>query len=544
MLFRSYFPIVFSPDGGLALSKSADGCSIRLWDLKAGDCTKTFECLTEDFASVVFSSDGNKILSGGYDGVLRLWDISTGESRQLYKSDSNINSVALSKDGSQALICSNAILSLLGTASDACIQKLDENPNWFDVPTQFCFTPDGEAVSAELSLKVWNLTNGNCIQTMHGHTFSLNNLMYLPNSQKILCGGNDFYLRLWDLSSGICSNIGFGEIVDSGGSIKAFSKDGRFTCYVEIWNPTIFLIDTTTGEHIRSFEGHSKWINSIAFSTDGNKLLSSSGDDSLRLWDVMTGDCIWTQQLPRFSIKSISFSPDGSMALLGGQVGVYAENKTNLRVYEMVSGTCIYEFKGHSKDVYATCFSHDGDYAISGSYDGTIRLWDWDNGIASCFHVLEGHKGSVNTVIFNSNSRMAISGSSDCTLRLWDLKKGECLRIFEGHSSGISCVKISPDMRNVISGDYDGSLIIWNMETGEKQIECYGFDDGTWAVVTPDGRYDSSNNGDCPHLRWTVGMESYSVTKFKERYYTPGLLRQVRDVKDIKDGVKNLAPDL
>jgi WD40 repeat protein len=104
------------------------------------------------------------------------------------------------------------------------------------------------------------------------------------------------------------------------------------------------------------------------------------------------------------------------------------------------------------------------------------------------------------------------------------VKTGECISIFKGHAGFVEDASFTNDSRHVVSGSRDGTIRFWNVETTEEIARCYGFDDGTWAIVAPDGRYDASNDGDCPHLSWIIGLSSYPVTHFKNRFYTPGLL--------------------
>jgi WD40 repeat protein len=189
-------------------------------------------------------------------------------------------------------------------------------------------------------------------------------------------------------------------------------------------------------------------------------------------------------------------------------------------------GACIRVFKGHSDWVTSVAFSLDGRHALSGSNDASLRLWDVTSG--ACIRVFNGHSSWVNSVALSPDGFHALSGSYDTSLRLWDLTSGACIRVFEGHSNWINSVAFSPDGLRALSGSSDGTIRLWDTGSGAELARCYGFTDGSWAIISPDGRYDSSEHGECPHLRWTVGLNSYPVTKFKYRYYTPGLMAKVR----------------
>ena len=151
--------------------------------------------------------------------------------------------------------------------------------------------------------------------------------------------------------------------------------------------------DDAWARQLRSFEGHTSEVDAVAFSPDGALALSGAGDNTLRLWDVATGQC--------------------------------------LRVFE-----------GHTRQVEAVAFSPDGRFALSGSRDATVRLWDLATG--RCLHVLGGHRQDVNSVAFSPCGRYGLSGSDDETLRLWLLESGSCIHIFKGHkeSSHLSGVLV------------------------------------------------------------------------------------------------------
>jgi hypothetical protein len=117
--------------------------------------------------------------------------------------------------------------------------------------------------------------------------------------------------------------------------------------------------------------------------------LSGSYDDTLRLWDVNTGDCLRTFEGHTNAVTSVNLSGDGRYVLSG------SDDKT-LRLWDVETGECLRTFEGHTGNVTSVCLSSDSCYALSGSYDKTIRLWqldweleahdpaDWDEGARPC----------------------------------------------------------------------------------------------------------------------------------------------------------------
>ena len=124
---------------------------------------------------------------------------------------------------------------------------------------------------------------------------------------------------------------------------------------------------------LRVLVGHTGWVLSVCFSPDGRYCLSGSGDRTVRLWEVSTG-----QELRRFQghtdgVWSVCFSPDGRYCLSGSR-------DRTVRLWEVSTGQELRRFQGHTDEVRSVCFSPDGRYCLSGGDDRTVRLWEVSTG--------------------------------------------------------------------------------------------------------------------------------------------------------------------
>jgi len=205
---------------------------------------------------------------------------------------------------------------------------------------------------------------------------------------------------------------------------------------------------------VRSFEGHTKEVQSVALSADGRWALSGSWDNALRLWEVSSGKCLRTFEGHTKSVNSVALSADGRWALSGSQ-------DNTLRLWEVSSGKCLRTFEGHTDWVSSVVLSADGRWALSGGQDNTLRLWEVSSG--KCVRTFEGHTYRVNSVALSGDGRWALSGSDDTTIRLWEVSSGKCLRTFDGHSKWVQSVALSTDGRWALSGSGDRTLRLWDL---------------------------------------------------------------------------------
>ncbi|KAH3455644.1 hypothetical protein KXX05_005656 [Aspergillus fumigatus] len=130
------------------------------------------------------------------------------------------------------------------------------------------------------------------------------------------------------------------------------------------------LWDAATGDLQQTLEGHSGWVNSVAFSPDGRLLAAGLFDDStVRLWDLATGDLQQTLQCHSGSVLSVAFSPDGRLLVSGS-------DDCTVCLWDPTTGDLQQTLRGNSGSVNSVALSPDGQLLASGSSDRTVRLWD------------------------------------------------------------------------------------------------------------------------------------------------------------------------
>jgi WD40 repeat protein len=274
----------------------------------------------------------------------------------------------------------------------------------------------------------------------------------------------------------------------------AFSPNGKLLATGDVNNH--IHIQTADGEQLFVCSGHSGWIRSICFSPDGEILVSSSDDCTVRLWDVQTGQCLKTLHGHTDIVRSISFNPKEAMIASG------SDDKT-IRLWDVNEGECLAVLEGHNGRVRTVSFSPDGQLLASASSDRTIRLWDFHQG--KCLKALQGHRSKIWSIAFHPAGQLLASGSSDRTIQLWDVNTGECLKKLQEHHRAVLSVAFSLDGETIASGSDDQTVKLWKLgdEASFKTLKDHT--SRVWSVTFSPDRHTLATGSDDQTVRlWDV----------------------------------------
>jgi WD40 repeat protein len=204
--------------------------------------------------------------------------------------------------------------------------------------------------------------------------------------------------------------------------------------------------------------GHLGPIESVAFSPNGERVVTGSDDHTARVWDL-SGATPAASVLKGHSgrVNSAAFGPDGKRVVTGSDDGT-------ARVWDLSEATpSVTLLEGHGGAVTSVAFSPDGRHVVSGSTDNTARVWDLSGAIPTAT-VLEGHSGRVNSAAFSPDGKRVVTGSNDGTARVWDLSEAApSVTVLKDHPGWVMSVAFSPDGKQVVTGSLEAR--VWDLSS-------------------------------------------------------------------------------
>ena len=326
--------VKFSEDGTQLVSVSSDG-SLHLWNVDTGRYQLSFS-LGEyiDWMSIIaFSPDSKHLVSNNeFEERVRVWSVETFTQHTILTTPEQVRGLTFSPD-MKKLAGRHFDLTIRVWDAEtmehlSTLQGADRRPDYWPL----VFSSDGKILASRGILKIfgdgneiqlWETDTGAELFTLEGHTGTVSEYTFSPNSKVFASGGEDGIIVLWDVE---------------------------------------------TGKSLLNLTGHTKPISALAFSADSTTLVSGGGNE-IRLWNVRTGDLSGTLDVLG-NVRALAFSPDGKTLASGSGEGP-------IQVWELDPNHKIQTiFTGHQGSIYVLMFSPDGKTLASGSADGTILLWD------------------------------------------------------------------------------------------------------------------------------------------------------------------------
>ena len=574
---------VFSSTGDFQEDSLRQG--IYLWDAANGTMVRKIPLNSESpFADLAFSPDGQTLAAGFEDGNVQLWRVMDGEelfsttgSQLEFSPDGNMLVTMPSSNGNDSHVNvysttggellrqwegQRAIFSptgLLAVENDGAVRVMDIEKgitlHAFNGKSAV-FSADGQdlALLDQGNLKIYQVAEGNLLQTLAGSFETVYTLQFAPDRQTLAMVGE----------APMCPNcmtapqVAVWHISD-GSLVKTEVRDPLWLTYapkegfLAIWtNKRIYFLDPTNGSSVAVFEEYATSVDGIAFSPDNSLLVANSGQPNLlaRLWQL--DDCrlvkmvedpnnpgygyskvafspdsqiLWVQggfwdsqnterwmhldkklaeEAPPYIPSSVSFSPDGSTMAIG-----YLEGY--LQLWNLGEEKLIRKLEGYNGEVVDLAFSPDGstlaavysypDYAIqlwkvpAGERSLTVKGVEWTH---EFMQVVFSPDGQTLTTVAKNEDGMDLG-----TVELWRASNGQ--RLYQLDATGILSVAFSADGKIVATGSYDHTVRLWRTEDGMLLNTLNGHGDYvTDLAFSNTGELLASSSNDGTVILWGI----------------------------------------
>jgi WD40 repeat protein len=490
--------VLFTPDGDRVLSAS-DDTTIRVWNWRTGQVLQTLVGHEGAVTDLQLLSDGLRLLSAAEDGRVRAWDFRTGQNLATYVNlDIPVSALAVNEQQEQLALAAAGRILILDLETRRLIQDWEAHG---DTITRLLWNEEQRCLlSASLdgTVKIWDVkrhapNRPGLITTLDAHPLGVNDIALGPEAEKLLSAGNDHTVKIWTLTNG--RRIQTLEGHRYGVTALAMAHKGRWALSTSA-DHTIGVWDLTLGHRIAALVDHTLPVTALACSSDGRYAVSGAGDKTLKVWDLteVAGSqtrgavgALAAEPGHHAAVSALTVMPDRRCLLSAAEDG-------RLATHDLATGALQEELTIGTPGVNTCAYLSGSKSVLVAANNATLRIVDWET--HKIRHTLEGHLNVVWTVAVTSEGRFAVSGSEDLSLKVWNLESGEEICSLMGHTGGVYAVTVLPGDRQVLSGAADGTVRLWNLDTCEERAVLAGHSDEVWAVVGWGRKHALSGAGD------------------------------------------------
>lgn len=311
---------------------------------------------------------------------------------------------------------------------------------------------------------------------------------------------------------------------------------------------TVRYWDLVSGECLRSFEGHRGSVRAVALSRDNARVLSGGNDRVIKVWDTETGECIQNVECKGGEIHALQWSRNSDIiAVAAGRDGFYT--------YRTRGGKFLAHHQVHSSPVTTLILSLNRRYALSGDAKGVVKLSELAT--HKVVRDFREHTGPITGLALRADGSLAVSSSEDGTISLWDVRKGSCIRTLKAHKGPVTDIAMDVTGLWIVSTGADGRFRLWYTPRGQCVMTLNDFkgplnavalnSDGTRAAMAGKGktlhvfRTQLGHAFERAHLTLCVSRTSEAVLSEEDEFQQ--YLAQARDAlknDDLEGAVKGV----
>jgi len=415
-----------------------------VWDLESGEELRALTGHTAPVRALAITPDSRYVISAAgatfdfsthpsSDNTLKVWDLKREVGRPIQAGHSGrVNDIVITQNGRHAVTAAG-------------------------MPTSW-------GKGSDNTLKVWDLSTGEELSTLVGHTGAVKAVEVTPDGHYAVSADNSGKLIVWDLENRelLDTRVGsiYGEV-----TIMVLTPDGRYVITAEgDWEPTdpcdtwedisdcslkVWDLENRKSKPISIFEGHHGQVSALAITPDGRRAVSAALDKTLIVWDIASGMQQYIFTGHSEAISAVTVTPNGRYVISE------ANRDNTSSVWDLEKGAELLTMLPYG---HVVAIAPDSKRVISVSVSGTLTVWELENGTELLTMPSYGR-----VVAVTPDRRRFVSISSEETLNVWDIEVRKILASFSGDSALSTCA-IGSDGMTIVAGEETGSVHILHLE--------------------------------------------------------------------------------
>ena len=418
---------------------------IKQWGVADGKVVREFKGHGGVINALALSKDAATLFSGGADSLLKVWTVATAAEVRSINHGGVIAAISVSPDGAKlASAGADNLVKLWNAADGAAAGVLTGHAG---PVTGVSFTADGLRVassSADGTLRLWEPT-GAMLQTYRAGKGALQSLAVTADSKSVIAAGADAQIH-------IVTPAAIRAIPGHTGAVQALAFNpagdrlvsGGIDKTIKLWNPVDGAAVAT------QYAGATEAITALRYTADGLKLIAGGADRQVRIWnaaDGVVGPVIAQPAVIRDLVPSVDLT---KVAVVGDD-GV-------VRVWDLATGKELETFAGHTGIIYGVALAADNKTLYTAGADKSVRQWT-----IAAQRVIAAHEGKANSVVFSPDGLALLSAGDDKLIKMW-LPTGMPVRQFAGSPVAVTGLAVRGDSLQVAGAVADNSVMLWNFD--------------------------------------------------------------------------------
>ncbi|XP_047178052.1 autophagy-related protein 16 isoform X2 [Vigna umbellata] len=292
-----------------------------------------------------------------------------------------------------------------------------------------------------------------CKYRLRAHEGGCASMLFEYNSSKLITGGQDRLVKMWDTNTGSLSSTLHGCL----GSVLdlTITHDNRSVIAASSSN-NLYVWDVHSGRVRHTLTGHTDKVCTVDVSKISSRhVVSAAYDRTIKVWDLVKGYCTNTI-IFHSNCNALSFSMDGQTIFSGHADG-------NLRLWDIQSGKLLSEVAAHTSAVTSISLSRNGNFVLTSGRDNLHNLFD-----VRSLEVCSTLKAAGNRVAsnwsrscFSPDDNHVAAGSADGSVYIWSISKGDIVGTLKEHTSSVLCCTWSGIRKPLASADKNGVVCVW-----------------------------------------------------------------------------------